>query len=106
MQLFSHCLYELQKGVRSLALLTLEAQKANEMVERLQKNNVHFYIQKIKDEKVNLYFGEQSCIDVIKSFCNKDLNKLSAEEDFMLGIMLGYDKNNQCKRYLNKKGLI
>ena len=30
---------------------------------------------------------------------DKQLDKLTPEQDFMLGIMLGYDKILQCKRY-------
>ena len=33
----------------------------------------------------------------------KSLNDLSLEEDFMLGVMLGYDVQQQCKRYLDFK---
>ena len=31
------------------------------------------------------------------------LNQLTAEEDFILGAMLGYDLCQQCKRYCSKK---
>lgn len=35
---------------------------------------------------------------------NKPLNKLSPEEDFMLGAMLGYDITMECERYCELKG--
>ena len=49
-----------------------------------------------------MYFGEKACVDVVKTL-NPKLNELSAEQDFMLGIMLGYDRVKQCERYLKIK---
>lgn len=105
MQIFAHCLYEIEKGVRDLALLTLEVKHLDKIIKRLEKEQIHFHIQNIKNEKINLYFGKPSCVDIVKSFDNQELNKLSAEQDFILGIMLGYHRENQCKRYLAKKRL-
>ena len=36
-------------------------------------------------------------------FVHKPLNELSAEEDFMLGVMLGCDLPMQCERYCTRK---
>lgn len=103
MQVFSHCLYEFQKGVRDLILLTLEIKDLDNLIKKLEKQNIPYHIQAIKNNKANLYFGQNSCIEVIKSFKDKELNKLSPEEDFILGILLGYERCKQCERYLNKK---
>ena len=68
----------------------------------LKKDNIDFVIHDIDKNKINVYFGAKECIDVIKTF-NPKLNELSAEQDFMLGIMLGYDRVKQCARYMRIK---
>jgi len=103
MQVFSHCLYEFQKGVRRLVLLTLDIYELNNIINRLEKENITYHFQYIKDKKANLYFGDETCVHVAKMFGKKSLNELSSEEDFILGIMLGYDVKQQCTRYINKK---
>lgn len=103
MQVFSHCLYEFQKGVRKLVLLTLDIYELNNIINRLEKEKITYHFQYIKDKKANLYFGDETCVHVAKMFSKKALNELSVEEDFMLGIMLGYDVKQQCCRYINKK---
>jgi hypothetical protein len=40
---------------------------------------------------------------VIREIGDKKLNELTPEEDFILGIMLGYDRLRQCNRYLKQK---
>ncbi|HOR46077.1 MAG TPA: DUF2023 family protein [Spirochaetota bacterium] len=42
-------------------------------------------------------------MDIIKLFGNKPLNEYSPEEDFILGIMLGYGMIPQCARYTAKR---
>mgnify|MGYP000851600869 len=39
----------------------------------------------------------------MRHIITRPLNQLTAEEDFILGTMLGYDLCQQCKRYCNKK---
>ena len=53
--------------------------------------------------KVNLYFGKRACLDAVKTFIDKPLNRLTPEEDFMLGAMLGYDITLQCERFCTRK---
>ena len=48
--------------------------------------------------KVNLYFGNRRCLDAVATFIHKPLNRLSPEEDFMLG----YDIAGQCERYCKR----
>lgn len=103
MQVFSHCLYEFQKGVRQLVLLTLEIYELNNIITRLEKESVPYHFQYLKDKKANLYFGDEACVQVAKILSKKSLSELSVEEDFILGTMLGYDVRQQCSRYINKK---
>ena len=105
-ELFAHHLYELEKGLRHLVLHTAPSEVMGEMIKKLEKNGVTFYIQELNEEKINLFFGEKECVEIIKRFKNKDLSKYTPEEDFILGIMLGYDTLKQTKRYLKFKDKI
>ena len=48
----------------------------------------------------------QKCADdaVVRSFVDKPLSRLSPQEDFMLGMLLGYDPAQQCRRLLCRLG--
>jgi hypothetical protein len=41
---------------------------------------------------------------VARSFVTRPLNALTVEEDFMLGTLLGYDREQQCRRFLTRSG--
>lgn len=103
MELFNHSLYELAKGVRNLILLTDDEKKIQRMRLRLEKEGVAFEIHPLDKNKANLFFGKEECVEMVKSFNCRRLNQLSREQDYILGIMLGYDILGQCNRYLNKK---
>lgn len=102
LRVFNHHIYEYKKGLRHL-ILTTEKEKHREAIEKkLINNNIPYVIHSINQERINVYFGDEECIDVVRTF-NPKLNKLSAEQDFILGIMLGYDRVKQCERYLKIK---
>ncbi len=98
LRVFSHHIYEYKKGIRNLILTTEKAEYKDHIKQRLEKENISYKIDEIVGQKINVYFGEQECIDVVKSFDSK-LSNLTAEQDFILGIMLGYDRLKQCIRY-------
>ena len=98
MKLFLHQIYEFQKGVRSLVLCTMCRTCASLLSERLERLGIAYRIQ-----SVNLYFGNRMCLETVATFIHTPLNELSAEEDFMLGAMLGYDIAGQCERYCKRK---
>lgn len=102
MQVFYHNLYEYQKGLRNLALCTEKNDNLIPILKRLKKEKVHYVVHRVQ-EKFNIYFGDIESIGIIKTFKTPMLNKLSDEQDFMLGIMLGYSRIKQCKRYLDRK---
>jgi hypothetical protein len=54
--------------------------------------------------KVNLFFGRPAFVAVARSFVTRPLNALAAEEDLMLGTLLGYDRERQCRRFLARSG--
>lgn len=106
LKLFMHHIYEYKKGVRNLFLCTTSFICGNLLINRLQNQGIPFTQQKVSSRKVNIYFGKEACINVVKSFIDKPLNELTAEEDFMLGTMLGYDITMQCDRYWKRKKIV
>ena len=91
MKMLLHHIYEFRKGVRDLVLCTLCPTCAGLLIERLRSQGIDYLLQPVTEQKVNLYFVDNP------------LNKLTPEEDFMLGIMLGYDISMQCERYCKRK---
>lgn len=103
MKVFMHHIYEFKKGVRSLILCTMCNTCAEFVIQRLEKQRIEYLRQPVSDNKVNLYFGKRACLDAVRSFADKPLNRLTPEEDFMLGAMLGYDIGQQCERFCQRK---
>jgi len=103
MEIFSHHVYEYKRGLRNLILLTINRSFQEYIKERLQKENIAYIIKQVNGEKINVFFGHPSCIDVLKRFPDVTLNNLTDEHDFILGIMLGYDRLKQCERYIQRK---
>lgn len=103
LMVFYHHIYEYKKGLRSL-ILTTEKSSNRECIEsRLQREKIPYIIHDVNEKTINVFFGNEDCIKVVSTF-DKHLNKLSPEKDFMLGIMLGYDRILQCKRYMKRLG--
>ena len=103
MRVFVHYLYEYKKGLRNLALYTGNTEEKEAIEKKLKKENIDYYIQKNNDVRMNVFFGDNVCIKMIKQMKCKQLSNLTEEEDFILGIMLGYDRLKQCERYLKRK---
>jgi hypothetical protein len=102
LNVFCSHIYEYKKGVRPLVLTTEKDCYRKTIEERLKKEKIDFLINPITKNKINVFFGAKQCIDIVKTFSDR-LDKLTAEQDFMLGIMLGYEKLAQCSRYLKMK---
>ena len=102
LKVFYHHIYEYKKGIRNLILTTEKAEYKNSIENRLKRENIDYVIHDISNNKINVYFGAKECVDVVKTF-NSKLNELTPEQDFMLGIMLGYDRVKQCERYMKIK---
>ena len=102
MDVFNHHIYEYKKGLRNLVLHPLPVSSAGEAVRKLESNRIPYVIRKISDKKVNIFFGAEACIAVLRQLGDKKLNEFTPEEDFILGIMLGYDRIVQCNRYLSR----
>ena len=96
-------IYELKKGVRSMALYTTRAALCRPAVERLERQGIRYAVQPVGSGRVNIYFGREECIEAIALLVRRPLNLLSPEEDFILGALLGYDICGQCRRYCERK---
>ena len=103
MEVFYHNIYEYQKGLRNLSLCTLNKKNQQKSEERLNKEKISYIIHDITEDKINVYFGSKASVDIIKTFNQVSLNKITPEQDFILGIMLGYDRLIQCNRYLKRQ---
>ncbi len=105
MQVLGHHIYEYQKGLRHLVLHTMQNENRILAERKLKHYNVDYVVVPVTDKKINIFFGKKECVDVVRTFCHIPLNKLSAEQDFILGIMLGYDRLAQCERFMKRKPL-
>ncbi|WP_207205294.1 DUF2023 family protein [Methanolobus psychrotolerans] len=103
MQVLRHHLYEYQKGLRHLILHTASVYLEDEIIGLLEKKGVSYLIRQASEQKINVFFGDKRCINVLREIGNKNLSNYTEEEDFILGIMLGYDRLKQCDRYLKRK---
>lgn len=105
MSIFEHHIYEYKKGLRPLILHTLDNQSVKGAEDRLCKYNIPYIIRQVSPLKFNVFFGEEFCIKVLEQFGNKNLDQFTNEEDFILGVMLGYSHLQQCQRYLRRKSI-
>lgn len=103
MQVFRHHMHEFQKGLRHLILHTTQGKFREEIVTILEKNDIPYLIHPAGTSNINVFFGDEECVNVIKKIGKSDLTQYTDEEDFMLGIMLGYDRLKQCERFLERK---
>lgn len=105
MQVFYHLVYEYQKGLRDLCLFTCSNALEEKIKKALDNQSIDCMICPIKNDKINVFFGMPACLEIIKQFSCEELDKLTLEEDFILGMMLGYAKPQQYERYLTRKQL-
>lgn len=104
MRIFHHLIYEYKKGVRDLMLCTMTADTEEKVRWKLEKNTICYKIEKLKNGNINVFFGKDECMLVANKICgDKPLNLLTPEEDFILGILLGYSISEQCNRYCKKQ---
>lgn len=102
MELFSNLVYEYKKGMRDLALYTCKKEDREKFTQYLEKTDTDFLILKVGDGKINIFFGCPECLDILNNFSDTELDKLTPQEDFILGIMLGYSRREQYSRILSK----
>ena len=103
LKVFHHHIYEYKKGIRNLILTTEKSIYRQIIEDRLSHEEIDYAIQNVNENKINVFFGAKDCVNLVKTFIDKKLNEITPEQDFMLGIMLGYDRIKQCTRYLKLK---
>ena len=103
MKVLMNHIYEFKKGVRQLVLFTFNKKNECYALERLKRQNIDYIIQPVGNDRMNLFFGKKECMDAIRLMVTRPLSKLTPEEDFMLGALLGYDICAQCERYCERK---
>lgn len=102
MKVFHHHIYEYKKGLRNLILHTMNIQYREDVVKQLNHCKIDYLIHQISNNKMNVYFGNHLCVEIVRKMAKPRLNDLTDEEDFILGILLGYGRLKQCERYLNR----
>jgi len=105
MQILIHHVYEYNKGLRSLVLHTMNSCERDKTENLLKRKGISYFLQNVSANKINVFFGKEECIKIVKSFGDRSLSHFSDEQDFILGIMLGYDRSQQYDRYIKRKGI-
>ncbi len=103
MKVFLNHIYELKKGIRKMVLYTMPSKFEEFALLKLKGQNLAYCIQPISNGNINLFFGKSECVKAVEMMINRPLNELNAEQDFILGAILGYDISGQCERYLDRK---
>ena len=103
MQVLRQHIYEYEKGLRDLILHTTSSYLEEDIICLLEKKQIGYIIQRASENKINVFFGDFKCINILRKIGDKSLSDYTDEEDFILGIMLGYDRLQQCDRYLKRK---
>lgn len=101
MKVFYHHVYEYRKGLRNLVLHTVDAKYQPFIEERLSQAGIAYEIYRLR-KNVNVFFGNEKCVEIIRRIGKHNLRDYTVEEDFILGTMLGYDRLGQCERYLQR----
>ena len=81
-------------------MMTMAVSEAERAVDALTRASIDHYVHTVTDTKVNLFFGRPALVAMIGRIVTKPLHQLSPEEDFIVGTLLGYDKEEQCRRFL------
>ncbi len=108
LKVLSHLIYEYEKGVRNLVLYTMPRRLFPLVKAKMDHREIDYFVLPVNNrENMNLFFGQKDCLTTIQSILqNKPLESLSPEEDFMLGILLGYEMCRQCQRYQKQKATL
>jgi len=103
MKVFCHHLYEYKRGLRNLILHTTGKSNQEAVEKRLSSEGIAYIVSPVTENKINVFFGNSTCMEILASFPSLSLSGLTHEQDFILGIMLGYDRMMQCSRYVKRK---
>lgn len=102
LRLLHHNIYEYRRGVRALFLMTVNSLELELALGKLETQAIDHFVQRLGPAKANLFFGGPTFVAVARRLVTRPLNALTAEQDFMLGTLLGYDSEQQCRRFLRR----
>ncbi len=105
MEVFRHHIYEYTKGLRNLVLHTVSSCHEDEITRCLERKKIPHVVYRVSSKKINIFFGNPVCVEIITRINKSNLCDYTEEEDFILGTMLGYDRIQQCERYLSLRTL-
>ena len=103
MRLFHHLIYEYRKGLRKLVLYTTRKTLEPRIRDKLLHCHIPHLIHDIGRGKINVFFGDAACVEVVRLIGKRNVARYTDEEDFILGSMLGYDLVQQCRRYVKRR---
>ena len=103
MKVLMNHIYEYKKGVRQMILFTCNARYEDFAVNRLKSQGIEYIIQRVGNSNINIFFGRKQCLDAIRIIVDKPLARLTPEQDFIIGALLGYDICCQCERFCERK---
>ena len=81
-QVLNHHLYEYKKGLRRLILHTVMRKDVAEIIARFRKHNIAHKVILLGEERANIFFGDEVCVNVIKGIGKTCLSEYTPEEDF------------------------
>ena len=84
-------------------LHTMPAKYRSAVETKLRAKGIAYAIFELSNGNMNVFFGADECIEVIREINKPRLNDYTDEEDFILGTMLGYARLPQCQRYITRK---
>ncbi|MGI6076481.1 MAG: DUF2023 family protein [Pyramidobacter sp.] len=100
MEVFRHHVYEYKKGLRNLILHTAPQRDLPEICRILKAEKIPCRVVRLENGYANVFFGSEDCIRVLEIIGSKGLDRFTKEEDFILGIMLGYGRLVECRRFI------
>lgn len=103
LRMLRHHLYEYGKGVRLLFMMTMSRHDLPAVAGHLASVGVDHHVHPVNDDKVNVFFGRAALVETVRLIVDRPLAALTPEEDFILGTLLGYDREQQCRRYLDRR---
>jgi hypothetical protein len=103
MKVLINQIYEYRKGVRALFMLTASGPEIAQSAARLEREGIDHFLHFVSPTKTNIFFGRKPWVETARRIVTCPLNRLSPEEDFILGTLLGYDGEGQCHRYLTRR---
>ena len=66
MKILIHHIYEYNKGLRNLVLYTMSSADKARVKELLDARGISYCFSNVTTERVNLFFGDEVCIKIIK----------------------------------------